>query len=281
VGNTDSWICATCATPQAGSYCPCCGDEKLRPHDLTARDVAVQASQSLSSLDGRVPRSFRMVLTQPGALTQAHVRGQRRAFLGPAQLFFIANALFFAVQSFTHFAILSSPLDSHMYRQDWSELARQLVSQHLAAEHLSLDLYAAAFNEAVAFNAKALIILMVLAFTPVAALLFYRKDRPIGVHVVFALHVYTFVLLLFCLSLLIVGASVSLGGPGLDNGPMDLAMSLFNVTVCAFYLYFAIGTAYGAAGWTRIAWTAALTLAIAGIVIGYRFAIFLITLATT
>ena len=42
-------------------------------------------------------RSYRTLLAAPGAITVAHVRGRRRAWLGPLQLFLIANALFFAI----------------------------------------------------------------------------------------------------------------------------------------------------------------------------------------
>ncbi len=276
----DTWICATCATAQTGAFCPACGDERLRPADLSARDVAWQASQALTSLDGKLMRSFGKLLAQPGALTRAHVAGQRRAYLGPAQIFFLANALFFAVQSFTHFGIFSSTLDSHLNHQDWSELARAMVDRHLAATGLTLAAYASIFNEAASFNAKTLIVLMVAAFVPVAALAFHNKGRPIGAHVVFALHVYGFVLALFCLSLAIAGVSAGLGGPGLDSRAMDLPLSAFNLAACGAYLYFAIAAAYGETGWRRAVKTAVLTLAIALIVVGYRFAIFAITLAT-
>ncbi len=276
-----AWMCPTCARPQSATYCPDCGDERLRPHDLTFRDVAVQAGQALSNLDGKLLRSFRTLFARPGVLTRAHVTGQRRAWLGPAQTFFTANVLFFAVQSLVHFEIFSSTLDSHLHHQDWAALAQDMVAGRLRDENLSLAAYTARFNEAVLFNAKALIILMVLAFTPVVALLFHDKHRPIGHHVVFSLHIYAFVLLLFCLSLAVAGLSVALGGPGLSAGPLDMALSLFNVGAAGLYLHAAIHAAYGETGWRRLAKAVALTLAIAVITIGYRFAIFLITLATT
>jgi len=44
--------------------------------------------------------------------------------------------------------------------------------------------------------------------------------------------------------------------------------------VCAAYLYVAIGAVYGAAGATRILRAIVLALAVAAIVLAYRFALF-------
>ena len=47
------------------------------------------------------------------------------------------------------------------------------------------------------------------------------------------------------------------------------------------YLYLASGRVYGVAGWSRIARSLLLALAVGVILVGYRFAIFLVTLYTT
>lgn len=248
--------------------------------DLSPRDMTGRFLREFSSLDGRLARSFRTLLTRPGALTEAYVAGRRRAYLGPLQMFLLANALFFAVQSFTHFDIFSSGIDSHLHHQDWSELARPLVAERLAALGLGLDVFAPAFDSAAVLNAKALIILMALAFVPFLPLAFWRARRPLGAHVVFALHLYAFILLLLCVSLLLAEAQLLAGGAGLASPWVDMALSLFNVTACAAYLYLALRF-YGSRGIARAAKSVALALAIAAIVLGYRFAIFLITLYTT
>jgi hypothetical protein len=99
------WRCPGCGRVRATAFCPTCGDEPLRARDLSLRDLTGRFLSAFSSLDGRLARSFRTLLTRPGALTEAYVAGRRRAYLGPLQMFLLANALFFAVQSFTHFDI--------------------------------------------------------------------------------------------------------------------------------------------------------------------------------
>ena len=101
-------------------------------------------------------------------------------------------------------------------------------------------------------------------------------------HVVFSLHLYSFLLLLFCVALLrgetervhwasavcrrrpsttCSASSISPPAPCISTWRSDRSTAL--------------------AGARRIAQTAVLAIAVAAIVLGYRFALFLITLATT
>ena len=49
----------------------------------------------------------------------------------------------------------------------------------------------------------------------------------------------------------------------------------------AAYIYLASGRVYGASGWRRAGAAGLLALAVGVIVVGYRFAIFIVTLYTT
>lgn len=278
---TKRWTCPSCSRLRTAPYCAQCGEEPLRPRDLTSRDFATKAFEGFTSIDGRLLRSFRLLLTRPGALTVAYVRGERRAYLGPLPLFLIVNALFFGMQSLTHTSIFASPLASHIALQDWSELARQLLVEHLVSHHTTLAAYSPLFDRAATLNAKALIILMALAFTPFLALLFRARHRPVGAHLVFALHLYTFVLLLFCGSLVMVEIGVLAGGPGLKSHTVDLVLSLFNLTACIGYLYLMLGVVHEASPLIRAGNALVLAAIVGALVPGYRFAIFLFTLYTT
>lgn len=142
------WTCPTCGRKRATAFCPSCGEKPLRESDLTLADLGGQLLREFSSVDGKLARSLRALLTRPGALSVAHVAGRRQAYLGPLQLFFVANALFVAIQSLTHANIFSSPLASHLDRQDWSPLARSLVGERLGQRGGSLAAYAQSFDRA-------------------------------------------------------------------------------------------------------------------------------------
>ena len=276
-----AWTCPTCSTRRRVRYCPQCGEERLRPDDLSLRDLVTQFAKKTSSVDGKLVRSWLSLLTKPGQLTAAHVSGERRRYVSPLALFFIGNAVFVGVQSLTGMNILSSPLESHLTSQDWSPFAQDLVRDRLAHRGLTLEAYAPVFDRSAIFNAKALIILMALAFTPLLALVFRGSHRRAGVQIVFSLHLYAFVLILLSAAVLLAELDLSLGGGGLRSGAVDKALSVFNLAVCGGYIYLAIPRVYSTSGWRRSASAVLLTLALAFLFVGYRFAIFLITFYTT
>jgi hypothetical protein len=262
-------------------FCPQCGEERLRPNDLSIRDLSRQIVKDVSSIDGKLVRSWRMLLTRPGQLTAAHIIGERRRYITPLALFFIANAAFVSVQALTGTNILSTPLDAHLHGQDWSALVQSLVGDRLASRSLTLDAYAPVFDRSAQFNAKALIILMALAFSPLPALVFRDRHRPAGAHIVFALHLYAFILVLLSAAVLLAQLDVLIGGLGLRSGVIDKLLSVFNLLACGGHIYLAVPRIYAASGARRLVATVVLTCAVALLFVGYRFAIFLITFYMT
>src|SRR6185436_1958957 len=126
----EAWVCPTCASTVETPYCPACGERPVLPRELTLRGVFHQLCQAVSSIDGRLIRSLRTVLIRPGALTVAYAEGRRKPFMGPFQVFLLANVVFVAAQSLTGMNVLfSSTLDSHLNHQDWSALAQRLVAR--------------------------------------------------------------------------------------------------------------------------------------------------------
>jgi hypothetical protein len=278
---TKSWICPTCHSTVSTPYCPACGESPPSARDLTLHGLFAQLFRAFSNIDSRLMRSVRCLVTRPGVLTVAYVQGQRMPYIGPLQLFLLANVLFFALQARTNTPIVSSALDSHLHHQDWRAVAQRLVSHRLETRQTTLALYAPLFDRAIVWHAKSCIIVMVLPFALLLPLLFARNRQPFVAHVVFALHFYGFLLLLFCVALVVVAVDVLLGGAGLHSARMDNMLSLINLAVCALYLYSATGTVYGARGAMRVIKVLVLAVAVTGILLGYRFVLLLITLYTT
>jgi len=225
--------------------------------------------------------SFRALLTRPGKLTSAFLNGQRKPYIGPLQIFVLANLLFFAVQSVSNTKIFSSTLDFRLHGQLWSEVGQSLVDQRLAAAGLTIAQYAPVFDEAIATYAKSLIGLMVPLLALVLPVVFLRAARPLAVHMVFALHFYAFVLLLFCLPLAAMTIDSALGGSGTMSQRTDDGVSIALLVICGLYLYAAIGPAYGARGVLRAVQALVLAVAATFVFFIYRFALLPITLYTT
>jgi len=275
------WTCPNCASALETPFCPGCGERPVEPPDLSPGGIAAQFMKGVVGLDSRVMRSVRALLSDPGSLTLAYGQGRRKPFVGPFQLFLIANVVFFAVQSLTHTRVFSSSLDSHLHHQDWSALAQGLVARRLDAEHTTIDRFAPLFDRAVVLNAKSLVIAMVAPFALLLPLVYLRSGRPFWIHAVFALHLYAFLLLLFCVALGIAALDVASGGGGLASASIDNLLTAIILACSTAYLYLASGRVYGVAGWGRVARSLLLALAVGVIVVGYRFAIFVVTLYTT
>jgi hypothetical protein len=275
------WTCPTCKTGVTTSFCPACGERPLQPRELTLRGLFDQLFEAFTNIDSRLIRSFRYLVSRPGFLTLAYLQGRRKPYIGPVPLFLIANVLFFATESFSGGKIFTTPLDSHLHTQPWSEWVQGLVAHRLASLHTTLDLYAPVFDQAVALKARSLIIFMALSFALAPSILFLRSACPLVAHAVFSLHFYAFLLLLFCVATVIPPLDLMMGGDGFASEPLDHGISLAIVAASAAYLYFAVGTVYGARGIRRVLKTLALTAAVVIIVLGYRFALLLITLYVT
>lgn len=280
---TDSahWTCPTCRVSVTTPFCARCGEEPLAPRDLTLRGLTEKVFHAVTSIDARTARTAWMLLRHPGQLTLAWTSGVRKAYVAPFQLFLIANVLFFALQWLTSENVFSSSLDSHLHHQDWSDLAQSLLARKLESTHTSLEQYELAFDRAVVLNAKSLILLMTMPFALLLPLAFFRERRPFMAHVAFSLHLYTFLLLVFCIALLAAKVSALLGFGGLEAAWVDNVLSVANLAACAVYIYLAIGLFYGATGALRVTKAVVLAIAVAAIVLGYRFVLFLITLYTT
>src|SRR5688572_29786928 len=202
MASATSWICPSCGIEVYTAFCSSCGERPLNPRDLKLRGLLSQAFIAITSVDSKVLRSFRQLLLRPGALTIAFLNGQRKPFVAALPLFLLANVLFFAAQSVSPEKVFSSSLNSHLQVQDWQMLAQRLLATKLEASNESLESYAPIFDQAVALNAKSLVILMVTPLLVLLPLLFRRSARPFAVHAVFALHAYAFQLVLLSVLLL-------------------------------------------------------------------------------
>ena len=276
-----AWTCPNCGIALTTPFCPGCGERPIGAIDLSLKGIAAQLTKTIAGVDGRLLRSVRALLLQPGSLTLAYGEGRRKPFIGPFQLFLLANVVFFAVQSLTHTRVLSSSLDSHLHHQDWSALAQQLVDHRLVVTGSTLDRFTPLFDRAVVLHAKSLVIAMAVPFALLLPVVFFSSRRPFSIHVVFALHLYAFLLLLFCLALAVAAVDVAAGGGGLASAAIDNVLTALILVSSTAYLYLASGPVYGVAGWRRVATSLLLALAVGVIVVGYRFGVFLVTLYTT
>lgn len=275
-----AWTCPTCGTPVVSHFCPNCGERSPDERELTLRGLATQVFNSLTSVDGKLLRSFARLLRRPGDLTVAYLQGRRKPYLGPVPLFLTANVLFFAAESLFSAGVFSTSLATHLSRQPWTPWAQALVPRRLEALGTTLDAYAPVFDRALTLHARSLIILMALSFAVLPWLLFRRRRRPFGAHAAFSLHLYSFLLLLLSVADVVPWLNVRFSGLEAEWQLVDNALAVLVLLACAGYMYVATGKVYDARGAGRVAQVSVLTVGVAAMVLGYRFALFLLTLYT-
>jgi hypothetical protein len=276
------WTCPSCQGTFATAYCSACGEKPIHRRDLTLRGLLLLTYHAFSPVDGRVMRTLRELLLRPGGLTRAFEIGLRKPYIGPFQIFLIMNLVFFAIQSFSEMKVFTNTLDVRLQDDELgSGWSAALVNERLAETGRTYDQYAPVFNQAVAVNAKSLIGLMVIPFAVEALLLLWRKARPLAVHVAFSLHFYAFFLVLLCIPLSVMIVEKMLGGSGRMSQPVDDALTVLLVISCFIYLFFAIGPAYGARGFSRAAHAVVLTALASANFLIYRIMLLPITLYTT
>src|SRR5215467_16119107 len=173
-------------------YCPACGEKRPSSHDLSFRHFFSHALGEFFHFDSKIFRTFRLLLTRPGFLAAEYIRGCRKPYLHPFQVFFVANLVYFFLQPIIGWSGLRTPLYIHMHMMPYSRLASRMVASRVLAKGVTPQQFSAAFDHAVEVQARTLVVVMVPLLALVLALVQWRKHRFFGEHLVLALHFTAF-----------------------------------------------------------------------------------------
>ena len=245
--------CVSCGAALWGEYCSQCGERVVTADDLRVRRFVADAVHGAFDLDSRLWRSVRMLLLRPGELTAEHMRGRRRPYLGPLQLFLLGNLLFFTmISTIGGVETFTTKLRYHVEMIGYGGVASRLVEQRAPAGTEARAEYEQRFNEATPRYANTMVILMVPLFAAILFLL-YRGGRGYVHHLVFSLHFHAWLLLMFVGFALALRAffmvMVMISRPAaiaaerfLDN---ELTFSLLVIGFIVAYLVPALRRSYG------------------------------------
>ncbi|RYE01953.1 MAG: DUF3667 domain-containing protein [Sphingobacteriales bacterium] len=256
--------CPSCGVPFAGKYCAACGEKQVAHHDFTLGHFVEESVEGFTHFDNKLFRSLKLLLFRPGALTRNFEEGRRLRFMKPMQLFIICNVLLFLIVGGSNaFSIRLGQFmipNGHGISNTRAHLLETFGS--VAAVNAHTDVFA----EKMAGQSKAFIFLFIPFFALLCALLFLRRRKPIGLHLVFAAHYFSFLLLAFTIfSVFIDWPSrwLHIRWPG---NSYDLFATAFNLAVLVVYFALAARRFYR----TSVPWAA-----IVGIVAGLMFLILL------
>jgi hypothetical protein len=86
-------VCANCFAPAAGNYCAECGAPRLDRRPLTVSRFREEWWNEITSLDSSTVRTLRSLLLRPGELTRAYLDGRTRWFLSPLRVYLMMFAV--------------------------------------------------------------------------------------------------------------------------------------------------------------------------------------------
>src|ERR1044071_2043768 len=189
---SEASACPTCAEPTSTKFCPSCGEKRSGAADLSMRHFFSHALGELFHFDSKIFRSFRLLFVKPGFFTSEYLRGCRKPYLHPFQLFFVANLIYFFVQPYLGWTGLRTTLFVQLHMMSYSRLASGLVADRLATRGISLEQLSHSFDHLVDVQARSLVLVMVVLYAIVLAVLQWRKKQFFGQHLVFSLHFTAF-----------------------------------------------------------------------------------------
>ena len=188
--------CPSCGKVFTGKFCASCGEKQVSHHDFTNPHFVEESIEGFTHFDNKFFRSIRLLLLSPGALTCNFAMGRRVRYMKPMQIFIICNLLYFLLVPGTN--IFSVKLQRFLEVKgglfDLQGYFYKKFGINPDLSHLSV-----LFSEKMVSQSKSFIILFIPFFALICALFFLYKKKPFGLHLVFATHFFSFLLLFFTL----------------------------------------------------------------------------------
>jgi hypothetical protein len=159
----------------------------------------------------------------------------------PMQLFIICNVLFFLLVGGAN--IFAVHLNSYLREAPGALFDTRSYFIQMFGTEADLPQLRTIFQEKMANQSKSFIILFIPIFALSCALFFYRRKKPFGLHLVFATHFFSFLLLFFTLFHLLFEL------PNqwffrIPSTAFNLFATLFNFTALVVYFTLAVRRFY-------------------------------------
>jgi hypothetical protein len=273
------WRCVTCGQPASGSYCSGCGERRPELSRAALAHLFADAFESVLHLDAKLLVSLRALVTRPGDLTRDYIRGRRKPFVPPLQLFLFCNLIFFVVEPRTGLNILAPPLDTQL-TQSYGFVTKPITERYMAKHRLTIEALRGPYYRTTEPQARSLVGLMVPLFAILLTLVEWRARRPFVEHVIFSLHLYAAWLLWLSAALIVTALIIRVGHVAWTSGT-DRTLAIVEFGAVAAYGALALPATYGERRWPAVAKAALLAVGSYFVMVVYRFILFFTTLAAS
>ncbi len=89
--------CANCGNPHDHTYCPQCGQQRLKP-GVRIGEVLNDFVGGLYNVDAPILFTLRSFFNGPGALTRSFLAGKRKAYTPPVRMFLMGVGFYYAMR---------------------------------------------------------------------------------------------------------------------------------------------------------------------------------------
>jgi Protein of unknown function (DUF3667) len=183
VRSVEAARCATCDAPLAGPYCHGCGEPHAHQGDLALRHLLHDAVHEFTHLDGKIWRTLRALILEPGRLTKEYWEGRRGLWIRPFRLYLTIYIL--------HLLLLPNVAGPLAFRfaayRDEKGKAHISVGD-VAANHAIDETLVNEVQHVYKWAQYASLTL----FAGVTFLLYRRRQPYFGAHMILAMHFYSF-----------------------------------------------------------------------------------------
>jgi len=220
-------ICPNCERERPEHFCPQCGQND-RVYARAIGSVAGEFVRETFEVDSRLNRTLKLLLFKPGRLTTEFSRNRRASYMSPVRLYIFASFVFFLVLSLS--GTLDSPETTVRASGDEELVERQGPTDERGVAFVAelpdpverFFLFAgidplhdrSVTGERILSNLPIAMFFLLPLYALILAAFYIRKERFFVEHLVFAIHVQTFVFMAYTVALLVSRAgSIGWIGP--------------------------------------------------------------------
>jgi hypothetical protein len=248
-------VCRNCGTQLVSRYCHNCGQDLFAGARRTVKDLFLEAFVNIFCLDNKILVTVKYLLFYPGKLSTEYARGRIASYVHPSKLFWFAAVLMVAMLSSTIdwdrqkanmeaarepllAAVDSVRVSTNTGRADTARKADRSPGVATGDDDKHVLEEIGNMNEAKSYfstYAPIVVMLIVPVFAFNLYILFRRQRRLYVDHLVFAIHVHSFVFLLYAL---LIAARKIPGVPHFSSPVwLILVIPLLYLAIAAYRFY--------------------------------------------
>ena len=211
-GTTGAPSCATCGSGPVAHYCANCGQRRVTASDFTTAAFLRDTLHELTSFDGRLWRTLRVLLTRPGMLAREYFDGRGGLYMKPLSLFVLLNVGFFLIQPHTGLLRYSlanfTEYDGDVAAKRQAEVNAVRIDRAIHAEDARraqglparpvrvepYEVFRVRFDDTLQDQKKSMLLVSIPLFALAMVPLYAGRKRRLAEHLVFSVHTYAFFL---------------------------------------------------------------------------------------